>query len=448
MIKYFFLATIILLPLQFALNISEGADLVTTRVLVPVLFLFWLVKSLTRRKIWIPNKAEMWLIVSFLFLSLLSLAFGREASAGFRKAFYLFTIFPVFFVAADIFRDEKWRKRGLAAIVLSGALASIIALGQFSLPYIFGIGKAVNIWENLTPFFLGNSLGELVAANSSWLVNIAGETRMRAFGFFPDPHNFSFFANLCIFSGVGYFFHQKKNISKLWIGVGLALTIGAVALSFSRGAYLGLIAGAVFFAIVFLARSNISVKAVAAAGAVLILITIFNSGAISQRLASSLSLEEGSNAERFKNWTQAVEIIRDYPAGGVGLGNYARTIDPAAEERSSIYAHNLYLDIAAETGILNAFVFVCLIAVSVWRNTKNGDMMSLGLAAGLVGFSVHSIFDTALWSPQVLTIFLAIVAYSVIASEAPACRQAGINFEPYQKTGLPRRLTPHNDIKK
>ena len=42
-------------------------------------------------------------------------------------------------------------------------------------------------------------------------------------------------------------------------------------------------------------------------------------------------------------------------------------------------------------------------------------MISLGLASGLVAFLVHSIFDTALYSPQVLTLFLIIVAYSVIA---------------------------------
>jgi O-antigen ligase len=121
-------------------------------------------------------------------------------------------------------------------------------------------------------------------------------------------------------------------------------------------------------------------------------------------------VREGSNAERLKNWAQAVEIIRDHPLAGVGLGNYSRLIDATVPDRSSIYAHNLFLDIAAETGILNAAVFLFLILGAVWRNIKSQERLGLGLAAGLIGFLVHSVFDTALYSPQVLTIFLVIIA--------------------------------------
>lgn len=422
MTNYLFLFLILLLPLQFALNIWENVDLVTTRILVPVLFLLWLVKSLARKKIWIPNKTEMWLIVSFLFLSALSLFIGRDSSAGFRKLLYFLTIFPVFFVAADIFRpfatlrvamragEQKWQRRAISAVIVSGAVAALVGLSQFLFSFAAGIEKSVKIWENLASYFLGNSFGKIVAANSSWLVNIGGATRMRAFGLFPDPHNFAFFVNLCLFSGLGFLFSQKKTAPKIWIGAAVALMIAAVGLSFSRGAYLGLLAGGVFFALIFLKRSGALGKAIVMAVAIFVLVFIFNSNIITQRLASSFNLKEGSNAERYKNWVQAAEIIQDNPLGGVGLGNYARAVDPTAADRSSIYAHNLFLDIAAETGILNAIVFLFLIFISIWRNTRNGSMLNLGLAAGLVAFFIHSIFDTALYSPQVLTMFLIIVA--------------------------------------
>jgi len=229
-------------------------DLVTTRILIPVLFLFWLVKSLARKKLWIPNKAEIWLVIAFLFLAALSFFLGRDVSAGFRKILYFLTIFPVFFVAADIFQNQKWRKRAIVAIILSGTLAAIVGLFQFLFSFLIGIDKSVKIWESLAPYFLGNSFGKIVAANSSWLVNIGGTTRMRAFGFFPDPHNFAFFVNLCLFAGLGYFFGQKRTAPKIWIGAALALMTAAVALSFSRGAYLGLLAGGIFFSVIFLKR--------------------------------------------------------------------------------------------------------------------------------------------------------------------------------------------------
>ncbi|HLM83824.1 MAG TPA: O-antigen ligase family protein, partial [Candidatus Bathyarchaeia archaeon] len=150
-------------------------------------------------------------------------------------------------------------------------------------------------------------------------------------------------------------------------------------------------------------------------GMIFVVIFAFNSNVIIQRFASSFNPKEGSNAERYRNWVQAVDIIRDNPLGGVGLGNYARAIDPTAPDRSSIYAHDLFLDIAAETGILSAVIFLLLILVSVWRNMKNGSMLNLGVAAELIGFSVHSVFDTALYSPQVLTLFLIIIAFGLNA---------------------------------
>jgi len=411
-IKLIFIILIISLPFQFALNVGENIDLVTTRVFIPVIFLLWITKSLARKELRIPNVVETWLIMLFLFLMSLSLALGRDAGAGARKLLYLFTIFPAFFIALDIFRDKKWRKRAIAAVVLSGGLSAAVALIQFSLPFFLGFGKAVKLWENLAPFFLGNSFGKLVAANSSWLVNITGETKMRAFGFFPDPHMFSFFANLSFFTGLGYFFYKKK----IWIGASLLLMFVAIIFSFSRGAYLGLLAGIFFFLITILKRSKISKKAIAGIGAILVLIAVFNSNAIFQRLTSSFNLKEGSNAERYRNWTEAVDIIRDYPLGGVGLGNYAHAVDPSSADRSSIYAHNLFLDIAAETGILSAAVFLFLIVFSIWRNIKNNNIISLGLASGLGAFFVHSIFDTALWSPQVMVVFLTIVAIGLNVS--------------------------------
>jgi hypothetical protein len=417
MTNFFLLLTIFLLPLQFALNVGENFDLVTTRVLVPLLFLFWLARSLVQKKIWIPNKAETWFILVFLFLSLLSLFLGRDASSGIRKYLYFLTVFPVFFVAADVFREEKWRKRGALAVVASGMAAALIALSQFLLPFFVGIEKSVKIWEGLAPHILGNSLGKLVAANSSWLVNIGGETWMRAFGLFPDPHNFAFFLNLCLLFGLGYFFWQKKTATRSWLGMGLAVMTASALLSFSRGGYLGLIAGLVFFLIILLKRVKLIGRVFLVVGLIFSAVFLFNSSVVSKRLVSSFSLKEGSNAERYRNWTEAAEIIKEYPLVGVGLGNYARTIDPASPDRTSIYAHNLFLDIAAETGILNALVFALLLVVSIWRNASSSGTLRLGIASGLVAFSVHSIFDTALYAPQVLVLFLIIIAMGPLSEK-------------------------------
>jgi len=418
MMKYLFLVTIFLLPFQFALNLGDNIDLVTTRILVPIVFLLWLLEGLARRNIWIVNRAESWLILSFLFLSLFSLWGGLDPEKGVRKTLYLFSIFPIFLVAADLAREEKFRKRIFRAIWVSGTLAAILALGQFILPFVWGLDKTLKIWKNLVEFFLGSSFGKLVVENPSWLVNVSGETWMRAFGFFPDPHTFSFFASLCFFIGLGYFAWERNWKWKILAGTAVVLTFLAIIFSFSRGAYFGVLTGSLFFLAIFLIRLGNAGK-MAIIGVVLIfLAAVFFQGTIQSRLASAFNFKEGSNAERVKNWRQAVEIIKNYPLTGIGLGNYASYINPALGERSSVYAHNLFLDIAAETGILNGIIFLVLILVAIWRNISAKNILGLGIASSLVYFLVHGIFDTPIWSPQVTVIFFVILALGLSENNA------------------------------
>jgi O-antigen ligase len=410
MTKYFFIGLILLLPFQFALNAGENIDLVTTRILAPAIFLLWLARGLSRKEIWLPDKTETWLIFSFIGLSFLSLVFGRDWEMGIRKIIYFLTLLPLYFVAADILRNKKSRAKIARAVVIGGALAAVTGIIQFILPFFVGLNATLKVWKNIAPFFLGNYFGKIVTANPSWLVNISGETRMRAFGFFPDPHTFSFFVSLSFFVALGYFFWEKRAGFRVLAAFSAILALLAALLSFSRGAYLGILAGMIFFLFIYLSRSGYLGRVLIALGVAAAVLSLFYSSAISHRLASSFNLKEGSNVERMKNWKEAADVVSDYPFFGVGLGNYAATIDPSAEERSSIYAHNLLLDIAAETGIPNALVFFFLVLASIWRNVQNKDIFSLGLAAALVYLLVHGIFDTPIWSPQVMVMFLIILA--------------------------------------
>jgi O-antigen ligase len=412
-IQIFFIIIIFLLPLQFAFNVGDNIDLVITRILVPAVFLLWLFSGLARKRIWIANRAETWLVLSFLFLSAFSLWAGLDPGKGVRKILYLFSVFPIYFVAADLARDQKFRIKIVKTIWMSGALAAVIGIGQFLMPLFVGLDSTLTIWRKIAPFFLGSSFGKLVAGNPSWLVNISGDTWMRAFGFFPDPHTFSFFVSLCFFAGMGYFAWEEKREWRAMAGAATALMFFAILFSFSRGAYLGAIAGGLFFLVVLLFRSKNLGKFAVAASAAVILATIIFPGTVQNRLMSAFNLKEGSNAERVKNWEQAAGAIRDFPLSGIGLGNYASYVDPSSGERSSIYAHDVFLDVSAETGILNGFVFWALILTSLWRNTASKNILNLGIASGLAYFLVHGIFDTPIWSPQVMVILLVILAVGI-----------------------------------
>lgn len=420
MTEALFLGAILLLPFQFALNLAENVDLVTTKVLVPIVFCAWLIRGLSKKRIRLPSKMETWLIAVFLGLSGISLVLGRDWELGIRKTLYFLSVFPIFFISADLLENRSFRMKAVGAIIASGSLAALTGIIQFSLPFILGLDGTLKIWRSLAYFFLGNSFGKVIAINPSWLVNISGNTWMRAFGFFPDPHNFSFFVSLCFFVAIGYLFSGKNVAYRLAAGAGAGLMLLAIALSFSRGSYLGILAGIIFFTAFFLGRSGYLGKASVVLALFVALLFLIYPKPISQRLVSVFNLKEGSNKERMKNWEEAFGIILDHPLAGVGLGGYATTVDPAAEDRSSIYAHNIFLDIAAETGILNSLVFLILILTCAWRGITSKNFFGLGIASGGIYFLVHGIFDTPLWSPQVMVIFLVVVAMGMYSNKLKA----------------------------
>ncbi|MDP1845652.1 MAG: O-antigen ligase family protein [Candidatus Moranbacteria bacterium] len=413
MIEYLFLGLILILPFQFALNPGDNADLAVTRILIPIIFLLWLVRSLAKKKVWMLNKPEMWLSAAFLFFLILSVILGEDSGRGFRKLAYFLSVFPLFWVATDIFCENRFRVKALKITIISGTLAALLGIFQFVLQFVIGLDAELKYARILSPYFLGQAFGKLVESNPSWLVNVSGKTLMRAFGLFPDPHSFSFFVSMCFFIALGYFFYGKGGRFRILAGLGSAMALLAVLFSFSRGAYLGVLAGAIFFIVICIGRSGYLEKILIALSIAALALFLFYSGAISERLASAFNLKEGSNVERMKNWEEAVEIIKDHPLIGVGLGNYAAEIEPTIGERSSIYAHNLFLDIAAETGILNGLIFLLLIFLSIFRGVRSGSAIGLGLSASLVYFLVHGIFDTPLYSPQVLVILLIVLALGV-----------------------------------
>ncbi|MFA5926099.1 MAG: O-antigen ligase family protein [Parcubacteria group bacterium] len=411
MIEYLFVALILVLPFQFALNAGSNADLAITRVIIPVVFLLWLFRGLAKKKIWISNKAETWLILIFLFFVILSVFFGEDSGKSYRKLMYFFTTVPFFFVAADLLLSGRFRQKVAEAMVISGTMAAVLGVVQFCLQFIVGLGAELKYTRAVAPFFLGQSLGKLVENNPSWLVNVSGNTLMRAFGLFPDPHSFSVFVSLCFFVAVGYVASKEKRRFRGFAIFGLTVMLLAVLLSFSRGAYLGILGGIIFFLAAMLGKKNMLGKILIVLVFVILAMIISGQSSFLQRFSSSFNMREGSNAERIKNWKQAVEIIVSRPLTGVGIGNYASQIDPLAGERSSIYAHDIFLDIAAETGIINGIVFALLILIPVFRFLKEKDVLGFGLGASLIYFLVHGIFDTPIWSPQVMVLLLVILAF-------------------------------------
>lgn len=117
----------------------------------------------------------------------------------------------------------------------------------------------------------------------------------------------------------------------------------------------------------------------------------------------------GTLQERVALWTQAVELIRTHPLTGIGMGAYefvAPYAPPYSTEAPGLiapHAHNLFLQVALDTGVIGliGFVGVLVVAfVSAWRARAGGVASPLPLAilAALAVIVLHGIGESVFWN--------------------------------------------------
>ncbi len=401
------------LPFQLALNPAPGIDLASIRVLIIMVFLLWVARSLKHRNLFIPAIPLTGLLVVFLFFHLGSLLVAQNQEWAMRKILFLFSIVPLYFAASALLRSRDRALQVINALVISGTVAALVGIIQFLGQFVMGTDAVYAFWaEYVVVPFLGKSFSQAVLANPSWLVNVGGDTFLRATATFPDPHMFSFYLGLLIPFSAALFFRTKSKKRWWWLFSCGALII-ADLLTFSRGGYVGLAAAAIVS--LGMAKeafyTNHWAKVAAVCG-MLALIIVFTP--VSKRFHSIVDVKEGSNRGRIETWEKAWEVLMRHPVRGVGIGNYPIEVKPAASYRDPIYAHNSYLDIAVETGMASALVWVIALGVAGYRLYKKAgyDKIFLAGAFSIIIFSLHSLVETATYSSHVLPLLMLIMSLS------------------------------------
>jgi O-antigen ligase len=209
---------------------------------------------------------------------------------------------------------------------------------------------------------------------------------------------------------------SRDSIAKLAIGAGIvALTLG-VAYSFSRAAYLGVIAMVAVFAVRRSIRSLVGTAV--GLGCLLPLLP----AVISARLGSiwnSSGLDIDS-AIRIDLWSSALRMFDAHPLFGVGYLNFANQLPAYFIDTGNYssfpvqlsqldFAHNIYLTVLAETGLAGAVLVSALIVVGwrrAWSAARSGDWAGEAALLAFVGVGICSAFGEVLLVPPILVAFL------------------------------------------
>lgn len=466
-----------LIPFLPALNPSADIDLAASRVIILFLAIVGSLYIIYKKKAWFSLSTPTLLIIFFLFWSFFSFVAAEDLGRFLRKYLVFISIFPIYFLLLAFLRKyNDWQKL-FKYWSWSAFFISLLGFGQFLFQFIGGQQLFFKFWGNyVAPVLYGANAGEAVASNPSWFVNISGITVLRAIGTFPDPHMLAFFLGMSLpiqivyilknsFSnsvisnssvipskegiqvselrsyehldflptgrqgglrgndnGKGSLDVARDDKEKLrmikWSRKSIfwalpVLSFLVLLLTFSRGSYVGLAGVAVWLAVYFWLNYPQKRQRIVIG---LLLTVVFSAllPPVRDRFFSILDIYEGSNKGRLEIWDEAFGVTLKNPLFGVGLGNYANTVRPEAKYREPIYAHNTYLDLSSEIGIIGALAWIMLIFWTIkpifYRSSFGYE---LAVALGILWFSLHALFETPIYSPQILPLLLVLVAFQV-----------------------------------
>ena len=195
----------------------------------------------------------------------------------------------------------------------------------------------------------------------------------RAAGFFGNPMTFGGY--LCIYLPVLLVMFFEKEILPRYrylAGAGFILSFIALIFNGTRGAWVALIPAFILI-MGYYACTNKKYLA-------LCLVVIIGSGAVLstnqifvEKVKSITSTTYRSNTERLLIWQSAYNMFKDHPVLGVGLGQYKdnyqqKYIMPQATEKYLGHAHNNFLQMLAENGLVGCIGFVVMLAYIIGRN--------------------------------------------------------------------------------
>jgi len=307
----------------------------------------------------------------------------------------------------------------------------LIALGMFFAVILIYLDSAERLRRLVTVLIVFGFLYAFYAILQSVLspthiYGIYGNGNLTPFGSFVNRHNFAAYMEMLISIPLGLLFvGAVKPDKRLLYTIAVVLMTSSLLLSSSRGGLVALLAEIIFLVILTTGEKGsrkiflkivLSLLLVAAAvgGA------IFVGGDTSLTRIAETASSQDVTSSRTHIWKVSLEIIKNNLPFGAGIGAYAQAYtqhDTASGMDLVEQAHNDYLQIIADAGIIGAIIgalFLFWLFRTGLRNSRRQNIFRRGIAvgafAGCLAVLVHSLFDFVLHTTAISILFLTLLA--------------------------------------
>ena len=208
-------------------------------------------------------------------------------------------------------------------------------------------------------------------------------------------------------------------------GFVLVVMATAVVVTASRSGFLCLVSAIVLFGWWMIRRqASRSLKAIGVACLVFVLLMGTARGGV-DAVIRRFQVAETDLGGRFVVWQDTFRIIQDFPLMGTGLNTYGVAMlhyQTVQDGVLAIEAHNDYLQIAAEGGLLLGvpiLVALILLIREVWRRFRERAddtatyWLRAGAVTGLCAIAIQEVSDFTLQMPGAVALFVVLAAIAI-----------------------------------
>jgi O-antigen ligase len=418
------IALVVLVPIVFSLRcitLFIPPKEAIMQVLVLLALMFWGLKIVSREEFKFTSIPLNFPLLSFIAICTLSMIWSNNFFVS-LKELPLFLAGPLlYFVITNNIYAERQISRILNILLIVGGLFGIYGILQY---------RGIDF--------------------SFWIRNIG---RQQVFGLFGNVNFFAEYLIIPLPIAVSLFFASQNKFNKTLLLITILAMGTSLTVTFTRSSYLGFGVSLIFMFLLCLACRGKNFIKENKIFFIIILVTIIiitllfvipnplnKSGTIiykikSRILVSQLIQNSYTIKSRISNWKFTTLMIKDNPLLGSGIGTYkynslryqARFLEQG--QNRSIYpyifaakAHNEYLQLWAELGIVGLGIFIWLIisyfhyGLRFIKRVKNRYKQGIiiGLMGAVVAVLIDGIFGFPLHLPATVVLFWLALALTIV----------------------------------